>query len=212
MKQSMKSMQEKQKESLSGFFKHYIEFVEVELYNSLTEKSIGRCEGVLYEFLKVIHAILIKENINDGDEKLFGKMIEVFKEYQAESIIKSAHRLKIDLKYQDIGSFIDDNFIELLDVFFVAINDFRQILPKIPLSEDIKLTFNIVDGKAPTFTQALLEFNNALAHIAVAMYHKDKQDTKANIKKAKAHLYRGSLDCYKMLIRFCLQAKKVSIF
>lgn len=188
--------------NLSRFFVCYINFIEVELYNSLLEISVGRCNGILYMFLKIINTIVKKDIDEELSERLLGKMAENVELYKKKSIINSISHLSVNLNSDEIDSFIDEEFIRLLDLFLVAFNDFSQILPKLALDKDTKMSFNIIDGTRPTLTQALLEFNNALSHIAAAMCHKDKQDTKSNIKKAKAHLYRGSLDCYKMLIRF----------
>ncbi|WP_297580074.1 hypothetical protein [Helicobacter sp. UBA3407] len=206
-------MKNEQRKNLSKFFSLYFNFVEIELYNSLLEISVGRCNGILYEFLKVINRIL-KGLTQKESQEIFGKLEVVLEQYEKNAILKRDEKNPLNLPTSKtekvIENFIDKELIDLLEIFFVAINDFRQILPKVPLDEKARLTFGITNENAPTFTQALLEFNNALSHIAIALYSNDQEDKKNNIKKAKAHLYRGSLDCYKMLVRFAFSSNNIN--
>lgn len=57
-------------------------------------------------------------------------------------------------------------------------------------------------------TQALLEFNNALSHLFICIY--EGNDDLKNIEKAKNHLYRGTLDNYKMVFRLAINNIKQS--
>lgn len=196
-------MKDETKRSLTKFFSIYLEFTEVELYNSLLEDSIGRCSGLLYETMRVFSEILKEYLTQDESDKLLKKLKDSFDSYKLQSSITPDKKHFAISGSRDMEYFIDKDFIKLFEIFYVAMIDFQNILSKAALKSEIKERFGIEkSGDKPLFVQALLEFNNALSHISVALYHNDVSDTHKNIKRAKSHIYRASLDCYKMLLRF----------
>ncbi|EAH6181924.1 hypothetical protein OSP18_000848, partial [Campylobacter coli] len=54
------------------------------------------------------------------------------------------------------------------------------------------------------FVQSLLEFNNALSHLIISISSDSEAIQQKNIHSAINHLYRATLDNYKIIIRFTI--------
>jgi len=58
----------------------------------------------------------------------------------------------------------------------------------------------LIEQRNEKINNILVEFNNSLAHILFALENNNNFLMKININKAKSHLYRGTLDCYKEIL------------
>lgn len=193
---------------LQDFFKIYISYLEVELCTSILENSpTGRNADVIRTFQDTFYA-LIHFPLNEADSK---KLIETLAKVKTTYIIETLGKRASSPRYindidkineVDITKFFDSEFLNMLEIYYIAYRDFLQGLHNKQITPETKQAFCIDNSKGSVFIQALLEFNNALAHIAIVIYNNN--DTLRNIEKAKNHIYRATLDCYKMLLRFVL--------
>ncbi|EOH5407921.1 hypothetical protein ACL9WG_001764, partial [Campylobacter jejuni] len=105
---------------------------------------------------------------------------------------------KIENNSKIFKEFNDSDFKKIFQEFIVSCEAFKQI--KKINNAKIEKFFTDKEGNK-VLIQSLLEFANAMAHIMIASY--SVEDEHHNIEKAKNHLYRGIIDNYKMLLRFC---------
>lgn len=110
---------------------------------------------------------------------------------------------KISHSTFDYNILLTQDFKNLLSDFCVSCSDFRIIDT---IEHDEGQEFAKDKDRRSVLVQALLEFNNALSHIFTSVYHGN--DDLGNINKAKNHLYRGTLDNYKMFIRLSIKSVK----
>ncbi|EIZ0998516.1 hypothetical protein MOT47_001592 [Campylobacter coli] len=75
--------------------------------------------------------------------------------------------------------------------------EFKDFLPQQDNSDDENIEEKV-------FVQSLLEFNNALSHLIIAILSNSEAIQQKNIYSAINHLYRASLDNYKIIIRFTI--------
>ena len=203
MKHWTSFMQNTTSDYLKSFFDIYLRYIEAELPSSLFESSVGRNIDTLILFQDTfIFLMTAKKDINNAKlelDALFEQLKEAVAEYVSEAQFKPQNKLRIA---KVDTAFFDEELKKLLEEYRVAYKDFLQYLPKLKLSNEILKRFRI-HKKGNVLVQAILEFNNALAHIANALY-RNNEDQLHNIKKAKNHLYRAILDYYKMLLRFMM--------
>ncbi|TLD80191.1 hypothetical protein LS68_008205 [Helicobacter sp. MIT 05-5293] len=193
-------------DNLKRFFSIYFQYIEVELFTSMLESSlVGRNTDVIITFQDTFY-LLVCKNMEEKDiKKALDDLQEVTKKYANNSHFKLDKR---HLNYQEstkipVGFFDNPKFTSLLKEYQVAYQDFLQYLPHIDLSEDVRQRFQIrKKEQSSILVQAVLEFNNALAHIANIIYY--GKDDNNNLGKAQNHLYRAILDYYKMLLRFII--------
>lgn len=159
----------------------YKKFLECDLESSLID---GRNFTIINMFFKILE-LLIDKNVSNEDVLkaivIIEKMIE---EEKLKYLNISLKNLNISTSYsqREINSLVEyfKKFIEAYSLLIEIINEKKKI-------NDI-----------------LVEFNNALSHILAVLANKQKS---SNLQKAKSHLHRGVLDCYKEIIQ--LNAKKI---
>ncbi|EIY4179517.1 hypothetical protein MMW24_000916, partial [Campylobacter coli] len=74
---------------------------------------------------------------------------------------------------------------------------FKDFLPQQDDSENGNIEEKV-------FVQSLLEFNNALSHLIISISSDSEAIQQKNIHSAINHLYRATLDNYKIIIRFTI--------
>ena len=159
----------------------YKKFLECDLESSLID---GRNFTIINMFFKILE-LLIDKNVSNEDVLkaivIIEKMIE---EEKLKYLNISLKNLNISTSYsqREINSLVEyfKKFIEAYSLLIEIINEKKKI-------NDI-----------------LVEFNNALSHILAVLANKQKS---SNLQKAKSHLHRGVLDCYKEIIQ--LNANKI---
>lgn len=176
------------------------------MYSSVFEVSIvGRNIDVLIAFQDTF-SLLLTKRITDSDAKKVLDNLETLVNTYISEAYDNKRSLKTlpSLKDEIIDILLHDKeFITLLKEYHIAYKDFLQYLPRLNLKQDTLEQFHInEDGNV--LVQAILEFNNALAHISNLFYLGDVKDKCSNLKKAKNHIYRAILDNYKMLLRFII--------
>ncbi|EIX0180922.1 hypothetical protein MGZ99_001239, partial [Campylobacter coli] len=75
--------------------------------------------------------------------------------------------------------------------------EFKDFLPQQDDSENGNIEEKV-------FVQSLLEFNNALSHLIISISSDSEAIQQKNIHSAINHLYRATLDNYKIIIRFTI--------
>jgi len=154
------------------FFKIYTNYLDYVLYVSLTKKGIN--EKTHIYLMKVFVILISKENISN-------KKIILNKLKQIQNKYFNVKYLNLDLQdklsYEEIVNIYQiQNSVE---EFFYAISIFKKHNNKY-------------------LKQGIIEFHNFLAHLLVAF---TGQNRDTNYKKAINHLYRGTIDCYKSIIK-----------
>lgn len=109
--------------------------------------------------------------------------------------------------------------LDLIDKFIISNNEFKvqyanfylsnrnfsdafnnQLINKDDFKDYALLKLNDCDEKV--FVQSLLEFHNALSHLILVTYKNHSSVQNKNYKSVINHLYRATLDNYKIIIRF----------
>lgn len=205
-------------ENFKKFLFLYGSFLQCDILHSLNQapdnpKNIDIII-LLRDALQTIYAPKV-ENKKETIEKMFKKLEKTIRHY----IEKNQHNT-IDLQLVRINS--NSNVLEEINKkyfkqffqeFIVSCVSFRRIIRL--NNKEIEKFYNDQEGNK-VLVQSLLEFNNAISHIIIATYA--TEDKYHNINKAINHLYRGTIDNYKMVLRFCdkdfnnRQNKYISLF
>ncbi|EAK0373052.1 hypothetical protein YO71_03650 [Campylobacter jejuni] len=190
----------------NSFFFQYGRYLQYDLIHSLEQKTkIGRNVDLLIEF-REFFKLLVSSKLSHEEEKEGFKNLERDIKHYIGDKQQECLSIKIDkINYSnfDYTILLTENFKDLLSDFCVSCMDFRTI-DNIKYDENQEFAKD-KDGRS-VLVQALLEFNNALSHIFTSVYHGN--DDLGNINKAKNHLYRGTLDNYKMFIRLSIESVK----
>lgn len=192
----------------------YVRYLKVDLANSLINKTkFSKDVDILRIFKEIFFNLynpnyeqddIAKQNLKDlkkaidefskeantihlDEEKIRNKNVCI------EKIKKDEELRKICLEFY----FSNQNFSKAFKNSLINKKEFKQFLPQ---------TSELNEQGEYVFVQALLEFSNALSHLAVFIYEGDLEAEKRihNIKKAKNHLYRATLDNYKIILRFTI--------
>ncbi|EOI6145579.1 hypothetical protein ACMU5N_001373 [Campylobacter coli] len=191
----------------NSFFFQYGRYLQYDLIHSLEQKTrLGRSVDLLTIFRKQFDVIIT----SDLSEEEVEYSKEVIKKAVDDYIGDHKNKcLDIDLTSICCSSFnydalFEEDFKEIFTSFRISCGDFK-IIDAIEHEENSQKFVKDKNGRS-VLIQALLEFNNALSHIFVSAYHGN--DNLGNINKAKNHLYRGTLDNYKMFIRLSIKSVK----
>ncbi|EAK1970579.1 hypothetical protein BUX72_06365 [Campylobacter jejuni] len=191
----------------NSFFFQYGRYLQYDLIHSLEQKTrLGRNIDLLITFRKQFD-IIITSNLSEKEAEHLKKVIK-----KAVDDYIGDHKnecLDIDLtsiccSSFNYGALFEEDFKEIFTSFRVSCSDFKKI-DAIEHEENSQEFAKDKDERS-VLIQALLEFNNALSHIFTSVYHGN--DDLGNINKAKNHLYRGTLDNYKMFIRLSIKSVK----
>ncbi|EAJ0914770.1 hypothetical protein CNX28_08915, partial [Campylobacter jejuni] len=190
----------------NSFFFQYGRYLQYDLIHSLQQKTkIGRNVDLLIEF-REFFKLLVSSKLKQEEEKegLDNLKIDI------KNYIGNKQQECLDIEIDkishstfDYNILLTQDFKNLLSDFCVSCSDFRIIDT---IEHDEGQEFAKDKDRRSVLVQALLEFNNALSHIFTSVYHGN--DDLGNINKAKNHLYRGTLDNYKMFIRLSIKSVK----
>jgi len=211
-------------DSIKNYFTAYSKFLSVDLSVSLLDKKdkyFGRNITLIVLFQDLLILLLGTKEIEgtdvENDRKiLFNKLNLILQPY----LEKNAEHL-CTLKHGNIAQTLSGNSFyfdklndtfntELLNNYYMSYKDFVSYSSKVKMDEDVRKKFELYNSDNIILVQSILEFNNALSHIVASLYNNDN-DALNNIGKATSHLYRGTLDHYKMLIRLVFMDSEKSI-
>ena len=208
--------------ALSSFFKEYAKFLNIDLTVSLMDKNNklhGRNISILIIFQDTLYFLLNTHNVVDTEiENTRKEMISNLRQLLLKYIAANNKNLTQIINYSKIYEvcyntpyFIqkstEDIFLKTFKDYYISYRDFYQFIGQINLSEEIKEKFKINGTEHSVLVQAILEFNNMLSHLTNAININDG-DKLNNYDKGQNHLFRASLDHYKMLIRLLFLTKK----
>ncbi|EAL7478689.1 hypothetical protein DUY70_05250, partial [Campylobacter coli] len=95
-------------------------------------------------------------------------------------------------EFYNSSKYFSDAFMNYIDK-----KEFKDFLPQQDDSENGNIEEKV-------FVQSLLEFNNALSHLIISISSDSEAIQQKNIHSAINHLYRATLDNYKIIIRFTI--------
>ncbi|ULO00166.1 hypothetical protein CMOL_1014 [Campylobacter sp. RM10537] len=212
---------------ISGFFKIYDVFIQIDLKTSL---SYGRNYDIIKKLFMFFanDLILNPENYEEAYKKLREEILNYFaliEEYlnitaQRSSVVSINSALISSLsKYKKIFS----DFLHSIAMFIKFRNKIqikgRSIIAKNNIVERLNYYFNFQDIQAVEQIvekiefqndsnipkQVLTEFHNFMSHVCTAysLSNEDKNTDvfSKNIERAINHIKRGTLDCYKIIIK-----------
>ncbi|MCV3397867.1 hypothetical protein [Campylobacter lari] len=188
------------------FFFLYGRYLQYDLIHSLEQEiGIGRNVDLLIHF-REFFKMIISSDIQEQEAK------EGFKNLKTdiENYIGDKKQECLDIQLDKIRHstfnydlLLEKDFKDLLSDFCVSCGDFKFIDN---IESKNSQEFEKDKHGRSVLVQSLLEFNNALSHIFISVYHGN--DKLKNIEKAKNHLYRGTIDNYKMFIRISFELLK----
>ncbi|WP_273214183.1 hypothetical protein [Helicobacter rodentium] len=199
---------------LEGLFLQYALYLNVDLANSLINKTkFSRNVDLLVPFRDIFLGLYNPEYVAiDKAERDLGKLKKAINAYskdastltiQQESMRNKQDLIKNIAQNEDLRKICveyyhsNKKFSDAFETSLINKNDFKDLISNTQPQQcesDIK----------HSFAQPLLEFNNALSHLAIFIYKGDINDQLQNIKKAQNHIYRAALDNYKMILRFTI--------
>ena len=197
---------------LEELFLQYIRYLNVDLANSLINKTkYSKNINFLVPFRDIFLAFYNPEYaksdkiLQDLDflRKAIAKYCETLDTLNIKQInIKNKQELIECIKQNDnlrqmCCELYNSNikFSQACESQLINQNDFKDLISNAQRS---------VSSIKHSFAQPLLEFNNALSHLTIFIYNGDKDDKLQNVKKAQNHIYRATLDNYKMILRFTI--------
>lgn len=207
--------------ALQKFFLYYCQFVNVDLSVSLLDKKnkrYGRNIDILISFQDTFIFLLKTQNIDESaiqsDRKLaidkLAKTVDLFAfPYLSKTKYIDCSDIKSTLTSNQywIEKICNQTFLDIFQDYYVSYKDFIQHIKRIELNKEIRAKFELNEKDENILVQAILEINNAFAHIMVSILNNDNDELK-NIEKAMNHVFRAALDHYKMLIRLIYLEKE----
>lgn len=199
---------------LEELFFQYTLYLNVDLANSLINKTkFSRNVNLLVSFRDIFLGLYNLEYITiDKAGQDLGKLEKAINAYNKnastltiqqeimrdrQDLIKNVSRnedlRRICVEYYHSNKKFSDAF----ETSLINKDDFKDLISN---TQPQQCESNIKHS----FAQPLLEFNNALSHLAIFIYKGDINDQLQNIKKAQNHIYRAALDNYKMILRFTI--------
>ncbi|SQC36402.1 Uncharacterised protein [Helicobacter fennelliae] len=194
---------------LEELFFQYICYLNVDLANSLINKEkYSRNINFLVPFRDIFLGLYNPKYIAEQDlEKLktainvYSKNVSTLLAIRQENMRNKQELIKHILQNEDLRKICAEyyhsnkKFSDAFETSLINKDDFKDLISNAQQCES-----NIKHS----FVQPLLEFNNALSHLAIFIYNGDKDDKLQNIEKAQNHIYRATLDNYKMILRFTI--------
>ncbi|MFA5426766.1 MAG: hypothetical protein WC279_01010 [Sulfurimonas sp.] len=202
-------------EALQFFFFNYCKFINIDLTVSLLNKNDryhGRNIDIVIIFQDTLIWLLqtkdadessIEKDRQDAIKKLATTLKSFLDPHMTENTHLSCHEdimLKLEANKYCIQRLCQKDFVNIFKIYYTSYRDFVQFIKHINIDDETRDKFQLNNQKESILVQAMLEINNAFAHIMVAILN-DDNDALNNIDKAINHVYRASLDHYKMLIR-----------
>lgn len=211
---NLKWMNFLQTQSFKNIFVEYIKYLEIDLANSLINKTkfarnVVFLNNIKNIFLNLLNPLYIK---SEEYQKRFDNLKQQINKFQLkatnkiqindellvkleliEKYIVSNSKFKIICKeFYNSSKYFSDAFMNYIDK-----KEFKDFLPQQDDSENGNIEEKV-------FVQSLLEFNNALSHLIISISSDSEAIQQKNIHSAINHLYRATLDNYKIIIRFTI--------
>lgn len=211
---NLKWMNFLQTQSFKNIFVEYIKYLEIDLANSLINKTkfarnVVFLNNIKNIFLNLLNPLYIK---SEEYQKRFDNLKQQINKFQLkatnkiqindellvkleliEKYIVSNSKFKIICKeFYNSSKYFSDAFMNYIDK-----KEFKDFLPQQDDSENGNIEEKV-------FVQSLLEFNNALSHLIISISSDSEAVQQKNIHSAINHLYRATLDNYKIIIRFTI--------
>lgn len=199
--------------SLWDIVLEYINYLDIDLANSLINKTkFARNVKLLNSFKNLFSYTL---NLEYVESESFKNRLEEIKtsvqNYSSNAKCAIDLKDKIHIDAALIQQFILSNSmfrIQHKEFYFSDIAFSEAFKNSLVSKEDFKNFFPLdFEGnkKEYVFVQSLLEFNNALSHLVMAVCKERKAAQQQNTKNAMNHFYRATLDNYKIIIRFSMR-------
>lgn len=211
---NLKWMNFLQTQSFKNIFVECIKYLEIDLANSLINKTkfarnVVFLNNIKNIFLNLLNPLYIK---SEEYQKRFDNLKQQINKFQLkatnkiqindellvkleliEKYIVSNSKFKIICKeFYNSSKYFSDAFMNYIDK-----KEFKDFLPQQDDSENGNIEEKV-------FVQSLLEFNNALSHLIISISSDSEAIQQKNIHSAINHLYRATLDNYKIIIRFTI--------
>lgn len=211
---NLKWMNFLQTQSFKNIFVEYIKYLEIDLANSLINKTKFARNVVFLNNIKNIFLNLLNPlYIESGEyQKRFENLKQQINKFQLEATNKIQINDELLVKLELIEKYIVSNskfkikckeFYNSSKCFsdafmnYIDKKEFKDFLPQQDDSENGNIEEKV-------FVQSLLEFNNALSHLIISISSDSEAIQQKNIHSAINHLYRATLDNYKIIIRFTI--------
>lgn len=211
---NLKWMNFLQTQSFKNILVEYVKYLEIDLANSLINKTkfarnVIFLNNIKNIFLNSLNPLYIE---SEEYEKRFENLKQQIDKFQLEATNKIHINNELLIELELIEKYIVSNskfkikcqefYISskyFSDAFMSHIDkkEFKDFLSQQDNSDDENIEEKV-------FVQSLLEFNNALSHSIIAISSNSEAIQQKNIYSAINHLYRASLDNYKIIIRFTI--------
>lgn len=200
-----------QNKAFRDLFICYLEYIEVDLANSLINKTkFSKNVRLLDDFRNLFSYALNPSYVEEGNFALKLQELQIsIQTYKKDAENKLAIFDKINLDLELITKFIISNaeFNKQHADFYLSNRNFSNAFKDSLINKDdfkdyTSLKLNNEDEQV--FVQSLLEFHNALSHLILVTCKNHLSTQDKNYRSVINHLYRATLDNYKIIIRFSL--------
>jgi len=210
--------------ALASFFANYCRFLNVDLSVSLLDKSDrynGRDIDALIVFQDSFIFLIETRGLssvesNEDRAQLMARINTMVADYttihrDVPSFMdcNKIYNILIDSDFF-AQVFLENTLIDYITKYSISSKDFFQKVKGIDINEEVRKKFKYSDENSIILVQAILEINNAFSHILASLKNND-DDALKNIEKARSHIYRATLDHYKMLIRLVYTQKNHTV-
>lgn len=203
-----------QTQSFKNILIEYIKYIEIDLANSLINKTRFARNVIFLNNIKNIFLNLLNPLYVESEE--YQKRFEELKKQISQFQLKATNKIQINdellispelikkyivsnskfkIKCQEFynsSKCFSDAFMKYIDK-----KEFKDLLPQQDSLDDKNVEEKV-------FVQSLLEFNNALSHLIISVSNESEDIRNKNFNSAINHLYRATLDNYKIIIRFTI--------
>lgn len=195
-------------EELIEFYRIYCKFLSIDLFLSMRPAKAdaegyrgGRNFILLYKFFEIFYNIYLEElDISTRHENLksLNSAIDEYIRTSQKSIGLASNlqceKINIDNK-NDLLKIFEPKNKEIFKKFYQIVKIFKKHINGYP---EIKSHFS---GriKEPVLGQGMIEFHNAMSHLTFVA--REKENSNSNVEKALAHIYRGTIDNMKSIIK-----------
>ncbi|WP_146239363.1 hypothetical protein [Helicobacter valdiviensis] len=203
-----------QTQSFKNILNEYLKYIEIDLANSLINKTKFARNVIFLNNIKNIFLNLLNHSYAESEEyqKSYQKLKDQIKEFQLKANDKIQLNEKLCINLELIQKHIVSNtqFKIKCKEFYFSSKDFSEAFMNYIDKRDFKDLLaqqDDLDDENVTekvFVQSLLEFNNALSHLIISVSSSSEIIQNKNFNSAINHLYRATLDNYKIIIRFTI--------
>lgn len=188
----------------------YLEYAEVDLANSLINKTKFARNVRILDYFK--NVFLYSLNPEYDGSKILDEIQIAINEYKNQcnqliNLEKQKQQFENLNNQEIITETINQSIFRTICRDYYKSNQHfssaftNQMINKQKFKDLLDYCYE--DKKEYIFVQSLLEFNNAISHLCIAFT--DDKNRESNIQSAISHLYRATIDNYKIIIRFTMQ-------